>query len=201
LDVIAFEDGVNIPEVIGGLILNGMIAWTTKRAHWRRAKEQRARAWESAVETRLAQLRKGRFPRADDTAAAGVPLEEDETVYGIVGCERCVPKTVTRHVLRYREGDLDVDRVTKVAMENKGLGTLVITDKRVVFNKPGKGRTWTREWRSLIGWDVGENQIIIEPAKGNTQVFDTWVSRCLGARFVDGDVRCAAFILQKVHPQ
>jgi hypothetical protein len=192
---------VNIPELVAGLMLDGMGAWILKRTRWRREKEARARAWELAVQTRLAELRGGRFARGADAAAAGVPLQEGETAYGIFVCERCVPKTVTRSLLHYRAGDLDVRRVTEVVMENKGLGLLVVTDKRVVFHQPAKGVMWSREWDGVIRADVARDQIVIEPADGDRQAFDISMSRCLGAGFADGDIRCVAFILQQAHPR
>jgi len=188
---------VNIPELMAGLVLDGMGAWILKRKRWRRDKEARARAWECAVRTRLAELRRGRFLRATDAAAAGVAIEEGEAVYGIFVCERCVPKTVTRNVLRCGAGDLDVHRVTDVIVENKGLGLLVVTDRRALFHQPRKGTMWSKEWGSVSHWNVVEDQIEIEPAEGDTQLFDISMSRCLGAGFVDGDIRCVRFMLQK----
>jgi hypothetical protein len=144
---------VNIPELLAGLVLDGMGAWFVKRTRWRREKEERARAWECAVRTRLAELRWGRFLRAADAAAAGVALEEGETAYGMFVCERCVPKTVTRNVLHCEAGDLDVRRVTDVVIDNKGLGLLVVTDRRVLFHKPRKDAIWSKEWGSVRNVD------------------------------------------------
>jgi hypothetical protein len=191
---------MNIPELIAGLIVDGTGAWLIKRARWQRKREARARAWERAVDARLAALSEGDFPSADDAAAAGVPLEEGERVFGMVCCERYVPKTVTRYIVHYQTGDLDVRHVTENVTQSEGLGVLVITDKRLVFHKPGKGTNWTCEWGSLLGWDVADHQLIIEPTSGDPQIFDTSISRCLGARFVDGDIRCAAFVLHKARP-
>lgn len=174
-----------------------MGAWILKSTRWRREKEARARAWEDAVRTRLAELRRGRFLRAADAAAAGVALEEGETAYGIFVCDRCVPKTVTRNVLHYEAGGLDVRCVTDVVLASKGLGLLVVTNERVVFHELGKGAIWSREWGSVNRWNASGDQIAIEPADGDMQIFDISISRCLGAGFVDGDVRCVGFILQK----
>jgi hypothetical protein len=207
-------------DFVGGLVFFGVVGiaiWQLVKYLQGQARERAALAeeWESAVEARLGELRAGGFPTASDAAAAGVRIKADETIYGIFGCERYIQKTVTKRIqyagptlrirlakgLYYRAGDLNIGRVTEDVMEHKGAGMLVVTDKRVVFSNTGPGPNWTRTWNSLIGWDVAEDQIIFEPANGNAQVFDTTVSRSLGTRFVDGDIRCAAFILEKASPQ
>jgi hypothetical protein len=180
-----------------------------------RKREAQAKEWESAVEARLAELRAGGFLTVSDAADAGVMIKRGETVYGIFACDRYIQKTVTKRIqyagpqlrirlakgLYYRAGEVSVGRVTEDVMAHKGTGFLVVTDQRVVFNHKGHGTNWTRTWKSLLGWDVAEDQIIIQPANGNAQVFDTSASRCLGARFVDGDMRCAGFILEKATSQ
>lgn len=188
---------VNIPELIAGLILDGMGAWILRSTRWGREKEARAQAWEDAVRIRLGELRRGRFLRPADAAAAGVALDEDETAYGIFVCDRCVPKTVTRNVLHCGPGGPDVRCVTDVVLANKGLGLLVVTNERIVFHELGKGAIWSREWGSVNRWNASGDQIVIEPTDGDTQIFDISMSRCLGAGFVDGDIRCVGFILQK----
>jgi len=197
---------------VGCLILLG-IKITTDRAEERRLAT--LKEWESAVEARLGELRNGGFPEAGDARTVGVPPKKNEIVYGIFPCARYMQKTVMRRVqyagpqfrikiakgLYFKAADFGVNKVTEDVMDHKGTGFLVVTNKRAVFNASGHGTNWSKTWASLMSWDVAEDQIIIEQNNGKPQVFDTSCSRVLGARFVDGDPRCAAFILTQAVPE
>jgi hypothetical protein len=198
--------------VVGCLIFLGVkIANDRRRLAALKAQEE----WESAVEVRLDELRDGGFPEAGDARTIGVPPKKNEIVYGIFPCERYMQKTVMRRVqyagpqfrikiakgLYFKAADFAVNKVTEDVMDHKGTGFLVVTNKRAVFNASGHGTNWSKTWASLMSWDVAEDQIIIEQNNGKPQVFDTSCSRALGGRFVDGDPRCAAFILTQAVPE
>lgn len=173
---------------------------------------------EQALRATREECVKQRLPMIEAGEPVPVPSDvnfrpkKDEVVYSALPAVRMQMKTVTKRVryggptarikiakgLYWRMGDVGMERVTQDVLDNKGGGVLVITNQRLVFDAFGDGANWVRTWKTILGWDFAPDQLIVETTSGKPILFDLEHANSQ-EKYVDGDPRCLAAILDKAH--
>lgn len=107
-------------------------------------------------------------------------------VFSAPACMRVWVKTTTRvgysgaslripivAGLSYRVGSYRPHFATTTNLSPPSPGTIVITNKRVLFNpRDPSQKNWSKTWSSLSNWDIFDNGVSISPTSGPSVFID-----------------------------
>jgi len=150
-----------------------------------------------AVQERIREIRSGitlesfggtNFrPQKGELVYASIPVHRRRmttkttgVTYGGPALRIKVAKGVYFRAAHYRGAPNKTD-----VMESLGVGYLLVTNKRIVFNAQGHGRNWVTRWGSVIDWNVSGTELTIETSRGRPSVFDLDAATNIPNDYVD----------------
>lgn len=151
----------------------------------------------AAVEERTQEIRSGLT--IDSFGGTNFRPQKGELVYASIPVHRRRMKTKTAGVtyggpalrikiakgVYFRAGHFRGTSHKTDVMESLGVGYLLITNKRIVFNAQGHGSNWVTRWGSVIDWNVSGTELTVETSRGRPSVFDLDAADNLPNNYVD----------------
>jgi hypothetical protein len=183
------------PLAFGGWLAHELSSKTQEERAHREIAFNEGRA--QAVQERIREIRSGitlesfggtNFrPQKGELVYASIPVHRRRmttkttgVTYGGPALRIKIAKGVYFRAAHFRGASHKTD-----VMESLGVGYLLVTNKRIVFNAQGHGKNWVTRWGSVIDWNASGTELTIETSRGRPSVFDLDAATNIPNDYVD----------------